>query len=119
MLSIGRIFRYLLSQKSLPIHKQEEIREQRLQNSVIGLCNSLIGMGTGAQPSWWSHLHKLEADTLLVTGGLDQKFCFIAEEMVKEIKNVEWVKVDGCGHAIHVEEPEKFGTIVSRFLKNL
>ena len=38
--------------------------------------------------------------------------------MVKEIKNVEWIKVDGCGHAIHVEEPEKFGTIVSRFLKN-
>ena len=106
------------SQKGLPIHKQEAIREQRLQNSVIGLCNSLIGMGTGAQPSWWSHLHKLEADTLLVTGGLDQKFCFIAEEMVKEIKNVEWIKVDGCGHVIHVEEPEKFGIIVGRFLKN-
>jgi 2-succinyl-6-hydroxy-2,4-cyclohexadiene-1-carboxylate synthase len=106
------------SQRGLPIHKQEEIREQRLQNSVIGLCNSLIGMGTGAQPSWWSHLHKLEADTLLVTGGLDQKFCFIAEEMAKEIKNVEWVKVDGCGHANHVEEPEKFGIIVDRFLES-
>ena len=37
--------------------------------------------------------------------------------MVKEIKNVEWVKVEGCGHAIHVEEPEKFGTIVSGFLR--
>ena len=53
----------------------------------------------------------------LVTGGLDQKFCLIAEEMIKEIKNVEWVKVEGCGHAIHVEEPEKFGTIVSGFLR--
>ncbi len=104
------------SQRSLPIHKQEEIREQRLQNSVIGLCNSLIGMGTGAQPSWWPHLHHLEANTLLVTGDLDQKFCLIAQEMRKEIKKVKWVNVAGCGHAIHVEQPEKFGTIVSEFL---
>jgi 2-succinyl-6-hydroxy-2,4-cyclohexadiene-1-carboxylate synthase len=104
------------SQRSLPIHKQEAIREQRLQNSVIGLCNSLIGMGTGAQPSMWPHLHRLEANTLLVTGDLDQKFCRIAKDMQKEIKKVEWVNVLGCGHAIHVEQPEKFGTIVSDFL---
>ena len=32
------------------------------------------------------------------------------------MKNAEWVKVDGCGHAIHVEHPEKFGTIVNGFL---
>jgi 2-succinyl-6-hydroxy-2,4-cyclohexadiene-1-carboxylate synthase len=24
--------------------------------------------------------------------------------------------IEECGHAIHVEEPEKFGTIVSDFL---
>ena len=41
----------------------------------------------------------------------------IAEKMVKEIKNVKWMKVEECGHAIHVEEPEKFGTIVSEFLR--
>ena len=106
------------SQRGLPIHKQEEIRVQRLQNSVIGLCNSLIGMGTGAQPSWWSHLHSLDANTLLVTGELDQKFCRIAQEMQKAIKKVKWVNVLECGHAIHVEQPEKFGTIVSEFLRN-
>ena len=83
------------SQRSLPIHKQEDIREQRLQNSVIGLCNSLIGMGTGAQPSLWPHLHRLEANTLLVTGDLDQKFCRISKEMQKEIKKVEWINVLG------------------------
>ena len=74
------------SQRSLPIHKQEAIREQRLQNSVIGLCNSLIGMGTGAQPSWWPHLHNLEADTLLVTGDLDQKFCQLLKKWKKRSK---------------------------------
>ena len=32
------------------------------------------------------------------------------------MKKVQWVKVDECGHAIHVEQPEKFGTIVNGFL---
>ena len=52
------------------------------------------------------------------SGVLDQKFCLIAEKMKNEIKHVEWVKIEGCGHAIHVEQPEEFGTIVSGFLKN-
>jgi 2-succinyl-6-hydroxy-2,4-cyclohexadiene-1-carboxylate synthase len=106
------------TQKNLSIHIQKAIKEQRLQNSVTGLCNSLIGMGTGAQPSWWQHLSKIEADTLLLTGTLDQKFGLIAEKMKKEMNHVEWVKIKDCGHAIHVEQPEKFGTIVNRFLSN-
>lgn len=106
------------TQKNLPVHRQKEIKEQRLQNSVTGLCNSLIGMGTGAQPSWWQYLSEIEADTLLLTGALDQKFCLIAEKMKKEINHVRWITVEECGHAIHVEKTEKFGTIVNRFLSN-
>lgn len=105
-----------LSQKALPLHKQQEIREQRLQNSIIGLSNSLKGMGTGVQPSWWEYLDHFEVETLLVTGALDDKFCRIAEKMVNMMKNAQWVKVNGCGHAIHVEHSEKFGTIVDGFL---
>ena len=29
------------------------IREERLGQSEIGLANSLIGIGTGSQPSYW------------------------------------------------------------------
>jgi 2-succinyl-6-hydroxy-2,4-cyclohexadiene-1-carboxylate synthase len=106
------------TQKGLPQAVQSAIREQRLTNCAIGLHNSLVGMGTGAQPSWWQHLHKLEADTLLLTGSLDEKFCSIAEKMAAAIKKCEWLKVDGYGHAIHVENPDIFGTIVKRFLSN-
>jgi 2-succinyl-6-hydroxy-2,4-cyclohexadiene-1-carboxylate synthase len=106
------------TQKTLPLHRQEEIKKQRLKNSVTGLCNSLIGMGTGAQPSWWQRLSEIEAETLLLTGTLDQKFCLIAEKMKKEMNHVEWIKIEECGHAIHVEQSEKFGTIVNRFLSH-
>lgn len=106
------------TQKRLPHTVQAVIREQRLTNSTIGLHNSLVRMGTGAQPSWWQYLHKLEAESLLLTGSLDEKFCSIAESMAAAIKKCEWLKVDGCGHAIHVENPDIFGTIVRRFLSN-
>jgi len=104
------------TQKNLPLHKQLEIRRQRLQNSTIGLANSLKGMGTGVQPSWWDSLSQFEVETLLLSGTSDQKFCSIAEEMVNLMGNAEWTKVDDCGHAIHVEYLEKFATIVDGFL---
>ncbi len=103
-----------VSQKSLPVDVRKRVREERLANSQIGLINSLLGMGTGSQPSWWNELYRIEA--YLITGSLDDKFCRIAEKMTKQLKLSEWVKVDGAGHAIHVEKPEMFGTIVSGFL---
>ncbi|MGG1678031.1 2-succinyl-6-hydroxy-2,4-cyclohexadiene-1-carboxylate synthase [Neobacillus sp. NRS-1170] len=102
--------------KRLPLTINEAIRLQRLNNSPLGLANSLLGMGTGSQPSWWQNLHQLSCDVLLVTGSEDKKFCTIAEKMLKELETGTWVVVENSGHAIHVEEPEKFGTIVSDFL---
>ncbi|WHY66075.1 2-succinyl-6-hydroxy-2,4-cyclohexadiene-1-carboxylate synthase [Neobacillus sp. SuZ13] len=105
--------------KRLPWETQKKIRKQRLKNSPIGLTNSLLGMGTGSQYSWWGRLSELTCEVLLLTGAEDHKFCAIARQMMKEMKNSSWVVIDGCGHAIHVEEPEKFGTIVSDFLSNV
>lgn len=106
------------TQKKLSLEKRTALREQRLRNSEIGLHNSLVGMGTGAQPSWWPQLHRVEAETLLITGSLDKKFCLIAENMMRRIKKCDWIEVEGSGHAIHVENPDKFGTIMKRFLSN-
>lgn len=102
--------------KRLPASVQNQVREQRLKNSPQGLSNSLLGMGTGSQPSWWNQLSQVTSDVLLLTGREDLKFCQIAEEMAPKLCNSKWIVVENCGHAIHVEEPEKFGTIVSDFL---
>lgn len=104
------------SQKKLPSLIQQRIKEQRKQNSIKGLANSLIGMGTGSQPSYWETLNGYSGEVLLLTGSIDKKFVIIAEKMSKCLKNSQWINIDGCGHALHVEQPEKFGTIVSGFL---
>lgn len=100
----------------LPSEVKKKIRQQRLSHSPQGLANSLVGMGTGAQPSWWDHLQQIKQPVLLLTGQRDAKFCRIAERMQKEFTNSRWVTIENSGHTIHVEEAEKFGTIVSGFL---
>jgi len=40
------------------------------------------------------------------------------QQMKKELKNSTMVTVNQSGHMIHVEETEKFGTIVKEFLQN-
>ncbi|NRD76244.1 2-succinyl-6-hydroxy-2,4-cyclohexadiene-1-carboxylate synthase [Bacillus sp. BRMEA1] len=106
--------------KRLPADVREKIREQRLLNSAEGLANSLRGMGTGSQPSWWgAPLKQLACEVLLITGEQDSKFCDIARNMIKELKKGKWVIVPDCGHAIHVEESKKFGTIVSDFVSDI
>ena len=62
------------------------IRNQRLTNSTRGLANSLLGMGTGSQPSWWETLKQLKMPVLLITGELDKKYCEIAKKMQKSLK---------------------------------
>lgn len=107
------------TQKNLPLTIRQEIRKQRSTNSVIGLVNSLYGMGTGAQISYWDQLEKLTFEVLLITGELDNKFCAIAKEMKEKLSHCQWTVVEECGHAIHVEQAEKFGTIVREFLKSI
>ncbi|KKI88888.1 esterase [Bacillus sp. SA1-12] len=106
------------TQKRLPEKQKEKIREKRLQNSSIGLANSLIGMGTGVQPSWWDKLPSLKNPILLICGELDQKFCDIANTMHQMFPNTVLKEIKDTGHAIHVEQPRIFGKIVNEFLNS-
>lgn len=104
------------SQKKLPSKVQEEIRAERLAQQPLGLANSLIGMGTGSQPSYWSKLKDLAIPVLLITGSLDLKFDAIAKEMHKAFPQAKH-KIVEAGHAIHVEKPAEFATIVDEYLR--
>ncbi|MCJ7842706.1 2-succinyl-6-hydroxy-2,4-cyclohexadiene-1-carboxylate synthase [Lederbergia sp. NSJ-179] len=104
------------SQSKLPERIRHQIRRQRLDQSPLGLANSLRGMGTGQQPSWWSTLASLSMPIQLICGKKDPKFCQIAEEMKQVIPKASLTCVPDVGHAIHVEDPTNFDTIVKKFL---
>ncbi|GCF76146.1 2-succinyl-6-hydroxy-2,4-cyclohexadiene-1-carboxylate synthase [Bacillus cereus] len=107
------------TQKRLEQNVKEAVRKERLANNPKGLANSLRGMGTGAQPSWWKELQNLKMPVLLLNGEYDEKFFRILKNIEKCIPHAKFVKIDGAGHAIHVEQPEKFDTIVKGFLKTM
>lgn len=102
--------------KRMPPDVQRNIRSERLGNRPIGLANSLRGMGTGAQPSWWHALDSLNMPVLLTAGEEDEKFYRIAHEMKSIVSDCTFVPVKQAGHTIHVEQAEIFGTIIKEYL---
>lgn len=100
------------SQKKLPKEKQNVIRQERLKQSKTGLANSLLGIGTGSQPSYWDDLNSINVPVLLITGEIDMKFVNIAQEMKEYLPLANHRTVKDVGHAIHVENPTLFATMI-------
>ena len=104
------------TQKGLSQEIQQEIRAERLAQTTKGLANSLRGMGTGMMPSLWHKLHELNIRVTLITGSLDLKFEQLAVKMLDHLQDAAHISVNGAGHAIHVENPVEFATIVKERL---
>ena len=107
------------SQKKLLAEKQLAVKNERLSQSETGLANSLRGIGTGSQASYWDRLHTVNLPVLLITGELDTKFVNISREMQSYFPNVRHETIDHTGHAIHVEKPDTFATMIEEHISEL
>ncbi|MEI3605451.1 2-succinyl-6-hydroxy-2,4-cyclohexadiene-1-carboxylate synthase [Pseudogracilibacillus sp. SE30717A] len=105
------------SQKQLPAKVREKIRTERLSHRPEGLAESLLFMGTGRQKSNWGQLPDLNKPVLLIVGEVDQKFVSINEKMKNKFPQAKLEIVKKAGHAVHVEQVEKFVKIVREFIK--
>lgn len=85
----------------------------------VGLANSLIGMGTGAQKSYWSDLSQISFQTTLICGTNDEKFCTINKDMKNHIPNAEIFFIDDAGHRVHLEQPTQFLQLVEKQMLKL
>lgn len=104
------------SQKDLPLKYRNKVRVERIGQNEIGLANSLLGIGTGSQPSYWSKLNGMTMPVLLITGEYDKKFIGISREMEKFFPNAHELTINGTGHAIHVEKPSLFATMIEEYI---
>ncbi|REB06374.1 2-succinyl-6-hydroxy-2,4-cyclohexadiene-1-carboxylate synthase [Sporosarcina sp. BI001-red] len=105
------------SQKLMTVEQKNEVRKERLSQDARGLANSLLGIGTGSQPSYWEVLSKQLYPVTLITGSLDSKFETIALDMKNLLPDSYHYRVENAGHAIHVEKPEEFATIIDEIVK--
>ena len=104
------------SQAALPEATRAALRSQRLLNDPRGLANSLCGAGAGAEPAVGDRLPALAVPTLLVAGELDAKYADIARAMAEAIPDARAAVVPGAGHAVHLEQPAAFASLVGGFL---
>jgi 2-succinyl-6-hydroxy-2,4-cyclohexadiene-1-carboxylate synthase len=104
------------SQSSLPAAVLEEQRRQRLENSPLGLANSLRGMGAGAQHCLLPRLGEIDVPTFFLAGALDRRYAALAPVMAAHVARAEHYVIDGAGHTTHLEQPDAYGALVTDFL---
>jgi pimeloyl-ACP methyl ester carboxylesterase len=100
--------------------EEDVLRRQRalqLRNDPGSLAASLAGIGTGALPSLWDELERIETPTLLIVGALDPKFVAVAERMAADLPRAELVIVPNAGHRVHLERPGAWLEAVTAFLR--
>jgi L-proline amide hydrolase len=64
-------------------------------------------------------LHEIETPTLLVSGRYDEATPLIVEQIHTRIPGARWELFEESSHMPHVEEPERFLTVVERFLQTI
>ncbi len=104
------------SQKRLGDSALAEARAQRLRGTPTGFANSLRGMGTGAMPPLHAALGSLAMPIELVVGEEDAKFRDIAAGLSAALPQAQIDVIDEAGHAAHLEQPQRVGEAVRRFL---
>jgi len=99
------------------LDEANRFREERRENTVDGLAESLRQAGTGAQDPRWHLLPRLDMPVLVTAGQRDEKFSEVAERMAATIgANATLALVPDAGHAAHLENPEGFLSILRPWL---
>ncbi|MCG1009412.1 2-succinyl-6-hydroxy-2,4-cyclohexadiene-1-carboxylate synthase [Salinicoccus sp. ID82-1] len=104
------------SQKQLSDTLHAEQRANRLAQIPKEVADSLLKYGTGVQPAYWDRLPDINMPVLLVVGERDEKFRAINATMADRLPDARFEIIEGAGHNVHMESPEKFGTIMIDFL---
>ncbi len=101
-----------------PAQIPDDLRENQLQirksQDPEMLAASLLGFGTGTMPEMFSRLPELTVPLTALTGASDRKFSEIAAGMAQASKMVSHEIVDGCGHRVHLENPERLLDVLLR-----
>ncbi len=81
-----------------------------------GLSNSVLGFGTASMPSVHHQLKEINQSTLIITGQDDDKFTQIGLEMNKLIPESHIIIIPGCGHRVHMENPDDYIQYIRSFI---
>lgn len=96
------------TQKKIPDSIREPMFERKLQNTALGLANSLKGMSSGIMDPLWERLNEIKFPITVITGGDDKKFTEIARQIRTIIPSAVHAIIPEAGHAAIWEQQECF-----------
>ena len=91
-------------------------RSQRLASNPQGLARSLMAGGTGAMEPMHGCLGSCDTPVQLLVGAYDAKFCEIAEQLAAGLPRAGVSRIDGAGHAAHIEQPDAAAAAIAEFI---
>lgn len=94
----------------------ERDRAVRLENTPDGLAAALRGMGQGVQPVYEKRLGEIRMPVLVLVGESDPKYVEVGERIVEHVERGSLIVVEGTGHPLIGEDPERVAGEVERFL---
>ncbi|WP_010233903.1 2-succinyl-6-hydroxy-2,4-cyclohexadiene-1-carboxylate synthase [Clostridium arbusti] len=104
------------SQRKLSKSITDEIRKRRLSNRTYALSNTLMCSGQGKFPCMKSNIRKLSMPLLYISGEYDKKYRHVGENFKKFNANIKHETIKGVGHNTHIEDPNAFIEVLSKFL---
>lgn len=107
------------TQKAMSPETQANIGMIRRAHDPAKLASALRLLGTGAQPPLHDRLSELKVPVLWVVGEYDQKFRAIAEEVRPKLPRARFATLPYAGHAVHLERPSAFKTLLLSFIEQL
>ena len=93
-----------------------EQRAARLQHEPHALAAMLRATGQGAVDPLWHRLVEIDVPVLAIAGERDTKYAEVAQRMADELPYGSAAIVPDAGHAVHLEQPDLVGELVSDFL---
>lgn len=106
------------SQAALPADAAERQRRIRLSHDPRGLARSLRMIGLAAMPDYRPSLGGIEVPVRLVAGERDAKFRALASEMAERLPRASLVTVEGAGHNIVLERPDRVARLLSEEMES-
>jgi 2-succinyl-6-hydroxy-2,4-cyclohexadiene-1-carboxylate synthase len=94
------------------------ISETRRANRAEGLAASLRDMGAGAMAPVWDRLPDFDRPALVVVGEEDARYRELGARLAAALPRGRLEVVPDAGHAVHLEQPERFAELLRRFLRH-
>lgn len=101
------------SQSRLEPEALDEQRRIRLGHGRAGLASAMRALGLGAMPDYRPFLSSISCPVELIVGSLDSKFVGLARQMAGLLPAARVRIVDGVGHNVPLEAPERLAGLLN------